>query len=93
MIDQVNSEPTIGHVVGTSIQNVVFSLKKRQTSLKQSVKNWLLLRLIIFSSGGTFKFPAIADDFQYILSDFFGCLTNQDQVIRSLWKRHDQGRI
>ena len=28
MIDQVNSEPTIGHV-GTSIQNVVFSLKKR----------------------------------------------------------------
>lgn len=29
MIDQVNSEPTIGHVVGTSIQNVVFSLKKR----------------------------------------------------------------
>ena len=46
MIDQVNSEPTIGHVVGTSIQNVVFSLKKKglykkvQTlSLKQSVKN------------------------------------------------------
>ena len=29
MIDQVNSEPTIGHVVGTSIQNVVFSLKKK----------------------------------------------------------------
>ena len=100
MIDQVNSEPTIGHVVGTLIQNVVFSFKKKglckkvQTlSLKQSVKNWLLLRLIIFSSGGNFKFPAIADDFQYILSDFFGCLTNQDQVIRSMWKRHDQGRI
>ena len=99
MIDQVNSEPTIGHVVGTSIQNVVFSLKKKaymrkcKQSLKQSVKNWLLLRLIIFSSGGNFKFPAIADDFQYILSDFFGCLTNQDQVIRSMWKRHDQGRI
>ena len=30
MIDQVNSEPTIGHVVGTSIQNVVFSLKKKR---------------------------------------------------------------
>lgn len=29
MIDQVNSEPTIGHVVGTLIQNVVFSLKKK----------------------------------------------------------------
>ena len=55
--------------------------------LKQSVKTWLLLALIIFSSGGRFKFPAIADDFQYILSDVFGCLTNQDQVIRSMWKK------
>ena len=55
--------------------------------LKQSVKNWLLLRLIIFSPEESFKLPAIANNFQYILSDFFGCLTNQDQVIRSMWKK------
>lgn len=94
MIDPVDSEPAIGHVVGHL--SYFFKKKKKKGLMykevqtlffKQSVKNWLLLRLIILSPGGSFKLPTIADDFQYILSDFFGCLTNQDQVIRSMWKK------
>lgn len=79
MIDQVNSEPTIGHVVGTSIQNVVFSLKKKglykkvQTlSLKQSVKNWLLLRLIIFPSEEILNFQLLPMIFNIFYQTFSG---------------------